>query len=183
MDADWDGVWHTGLTIITISIHVKDTITPPNVLFIVLVIEATLQLGAQSRKQGFVVTYFFNHSYSLVYLDVLRRKARYLYLHITHITSRVSIVMPRTLQARLSCFFVCWSGVIVCNCRPLGLHCQSRAGHLRTSAATTAAALIVISLFWITFQIHRRQTADNTRTEITIFTFAPTYCIDNELNY
>ena len=151
-----------------------------------MVIETTLQLGAQSRKQGFVVTYFFNYSYFLhiFYLDVLKRKARHLYLHITNITSGVFIVMPRTLASSVVLFLcVCWSGVIVCNCRPLGLHCQSRAGHLRTSAATTAAALIVISLFWITFQIHRRQTADNTRTEITIFTFAPTYCIDNELNY
>ena len=31
-----------------------------------MVIETTLQLGAQSRKQGFVVTYFFNHSYFLL---------------------------------------------------------------------------------------------------------------------
>ena len=135
-------------------------------------------LGAQSRKQGFVVTYFFNHSYFLAYLDILRRKARHLYLHITNISSGVFIVMDAKDSASSVVLFlcVCWSGVIVCNCRPLGLHCQGRAGHLRTSAATTAAALIVISLFWITFQIHRRQTADNTRTVIT-FTFAPTYCI------
>ena len=164
-----------------INTRIKDTITPPNVIYIVMVIETTLQLGAQSRKQGFVVTYFFNHSYFLAYLDVLKRKARHLYLHITHITSGVFIVIRDVKDSASSVVLflcVCWSGVIVCNCRPLGLHCQSRAGHLRT-----AAALIVISLFWITFQIHRRQTADNTRTEITIFTFAPTYCIDNELNY
>ena len=90
-----------------INTRIKDTITPPNVIYIVMVIETTLQLGAQSRKQGFVVTYFFNHSHFLAYLDILRRKARHLYLHITNITSGVFIVMPRTLQARLSCFFVC----------------------------------------------------------------------------
>ena len=49
-----------------INTRIKDTITPLNVIYIVMVIEATLQLGAQSRKQGFVVTYFFNHSYFLL---------------------------------------------------------------------------------------------------------------------
>ena len=168
-----------------INTRIKDTITPPNVIYLVMVIDTTFQLGSPIKETRICCyIFFFNHSYFLVYLDVLRWKARHLYLHITHITSGVFIVMPRTLASSVVLFLcVCWSGVIVCNCRPLGLHCQSRAGHLRTSAATTAAALIVISLFWITFQIHRRQTADNTRTEITIFTFALTYCINNKLNY
>ena len=160
-----------------INTRIKDTITPPNVIYIVMVIETTLQLGAQSRKQGFVVTYFFNHSYFL--LGRIKEEGEApLLAHYTHYFWSVHRDAKDSASSVVLFLCVCWSGVIVCNCRPLGLHCQSRAGHLRT-----AAALIVISLFWITFQIHRRQTADNTRTEITIFTFAPTYCIDNELNY